>query len=95
MKFPKWLLYLGAIPTFVFTFYAITSPSFRTEVADLFPISALVLAVILTLFVAYWTLFFLFVNGLRRHLDLIVLFSLLLLCFILTSLFATLDYFIA
>ena len=94
MKFPKWLLYLGALPTFVFAFYAITSPPFRAGIAGSLPLAAPVLAVILTLFVGYWTLFFIFVNGLRRHLDLIVLSALLLICFLLTSLFATLDYFL-
>jgi len=94
MKFPKWLLYLGALPTFVFAFYAITNPAFRAQIAESFPLAAPVLAVILTVFVGYWTLFFIFVNGLRRHLDLVVLSGLLLICFLLTSLFATLDYFL-
>jgi len=94
MKFPKWLLYLGALPTFVFAFYAITSPPFRAGIAGSLPLAAPVLAVILTLFVGYWTLFFIFANGLRRHLDLIILSALLLICFLLTSLFATLDYFL-
>jgi len=94
MKFPKWLLYLGALPTFVFAFYAITNPAFRTQIAESFPLAAPILAVIFTVFVAFWTLFFILTNGLRRHLDLILLSALLLICFLLTSLFATLDYFL-
>ncbi len=94
MKFPKWLLYLGALPTFGFAFYAITSPDFRTEFTALSSLNAPVTSVVLTVFVAYWTLFFILTNGLRRHLDLIVLSALLLICFMLTSLFATLDYFL-
>ena len=95
MKFPKWLLYLGALPTFVFAFYAITSPCLSSSISqDRCRLRRPVLAVILTVFVGYWTLFFIFVNGLRRHLDLVVLSALLLICFLLTSLFATLDYFL-